>query len=77
LTVELCALLHDVADWKYSGCDKAGVSTVNTFLTDQRAGTALQLSKRRRDVLLRWQMGQTQLVLPNQSVLMTQLSRKM
>lgn len=38
---ELCALLHDVADWKYSGCDKAGVSTVTRFLDEHKAGPRL------------------------------------
>jgi len=34
--VELAALLHDVADWKYSGSESAGVDAARTFLTGQQ-----------------------------------------
>lgn len=37
--VELCALLHDVQDWKYSGSDTAGEHAARTFLTEQHADT--------------------------------------
>jgi uncharacterized protein len=35
--IELCALLHDLADWKYAGCDKAGPEAVQAFLEQHRA----------------------------------------
>ena len=31
--VELAALLHDIADWKYSGSDTAGVEAARAFLS--------------------------------------------
>jgi uncharacterized protein len=33
---ELAALLHDIADWKYSGSETAGVERAAAFLKDQR-----------------------------------------
>jgi uncharacterized protein len=33
--VELAALLHDVADWKYSGSETAGVEMARAFLSKQ------------------------------------------
>lgn len=42
-SVELCALLHDLADWKYSGCSKAGPEAVEVFLTQHNA--AVELTK--------------------------------
>ena len=32
---ELAALLHDIADWKYSGSDAAGVERAREWLTEQ------------------------------------------
>ena len=32
---ELAALLHDIADWKYSGSEEAGAEAANEFLTSK------------------------------------------
>ena len=40
-TVQLCALLHDLQDWKYSGSDKLGPEAVEKFLVEQKADDGL------------------------------------
>ena len=40
-TIQLCALLHDLADWKYSGSENLGSLAVRDFLKGQRAQPSL------------------------------------
>jgi len=39
--VELAAILHDIADWKYSGSETAGVEQASAFLRGQGCDAAL------------------------------------
>jgi uncharacterized protein len=41
-TIQLCATLHDLSDWKYTGCDKAGPKAVRAFLESQKADSSLK-----------------------------------
>lgn len=38
--VKLAALLHDVADWKYSGSETAGVEKARAWLEENQVGEA-------------------------------------
>ena len=51
--VELAALLHDVADWKYSGSETAGVEMARAFLGKQgypseKVRSALDIARSQR-----------------------------
>ena len=63
---ELAALLHDIADWKYSGSEEAGAEAAHEFLTSKGvdAGTVSQVCDVVRGVSFHAELGGTGQISP-------------